>query len=224
MPIPPPQTEKELLSRVESIAGLTLEQLAHQISWTTPKDLLHNKGWIGQLLETILGASAGSLSEPDFQHLGIELKTIPINSNGKAAETTYVCVVPLDNHTGLHWEKSCVAKKLARVLWLPIEAGPKMPLSQRRVGMGFIWSPDTSMLQKLKDDWEELMEYVALGQVDEIDASYGDFLQIRPKAANAKATTKGIGQDGRFQATLPRGFYLRTSFTNQVIAQFQTGD
>jgi len=223
MQISPPTSEQELLCRVEKIAGLTLSQLANQISWSTPKNLLHNKGWIGQLLETALGASAGSLSEPDFQNLGVELKTIPINMHGKAAETTYVCVVPLENHIGLSWTKSCVARKLSRVLWIPIESGSGIPLSERRVGMGFIWSPNSSTLNILKSDWEELMEYVALGQIDEIDASYGDYLQIRPKAANAKARTVGISQSGKYKQTLPRGFYLRTSFTNIIMSEFQNG-
>jgi len=222
--IPPPLSEQELMSRVENIAGLTLAQLANQISWTTPPNLLHNKGWIGQLLETVLGASAGSLSEPDFQYLGIELKTIPIKANGNAAETTYVCVVPLEKHLGLTWDKSCVAKKLRRVLWIPIESSSDIPLSDRRVGTGFLWSPDIHTLTKLKNDWEELMEYVALGQIDSIDASYGDYLQIRPKAANAKIRTTGVSRSGKYQETLPRGFYLRTSFTNKIISEFQSGN
>ena len=217
---PAPQTELELEQRVNDIAGKTLAQLAQTCHWPVPENLDHNKGWIGQLLEQILGTDAGNQSEPDFLQLGIELKTIPIKKNAIPAETTYVCVVPLNNHLGLQWQQSCVAKKLNRVLWIPIEVDITISLGERKVGSGFIWSPDPQTEKILKEDWEELMEFVALGQIETLDASYGEYLQIRPKAANSKARTVGISTTGRYSQTLPRGFYLRTSFTKKIIQKY----
>ena len=92
----PPKTEKELLERAMAIAGLTLGELAHSLGITPPSNLKKHKGWAGQLLELVLGATAKSLPEPDFCELGIELKTIPINSSGEPKESTYVCTVQRD--------------------------------------------------------------------------------------------------------------------------------
>jgi len=219
MKLPPPTSEIELLERVNFIAGKTLDELAQSCQWDVPENLEHNKGWIGQLIEQLLGTDAGNLSEPDFMQLGIELKTIPVKSNGTPAETTFVCVVPLNNNLGLTWKKSCVAKKLKRVLWVPIEVNKSISLSKRRVGNGFIWSPDKLIESDLQQDWEELMDFVAMGNIEDIDASYGEFLQIRPKAANSKSRTIGINKQGQYSPTLPRGFYLRTSFTKQILKQ-----
>ncbi len=216
---PAPQTETELLKRVSEISGKTLAEIAQVCHCPIPDNLNHNKGWIGQLIEQFLGTDAGNLSEPDFLQLGIELKTIPIKENGVPAETTYICVVPLSQQLGLQWPQSCVAKKLKRVLWIPIEVNKAKQLCDRKVGTGFIWSPDKETEDILREDWEELMEYVALGQIESIDASYGEFLQIRPKAANSKARTKGISSSGTYSQTLPRGFYLRTSFTKTLISK-----
>jgi len=214
-----PETESELKSRVIELSGKNLAQLASKIHWPVPENLKHDKGWIGQLIEVHLGASAGNLSQPDFQNLGIELKTIPLNANHKAKETTFVCAVPLLNNIGLAWEDSCVFHKLSRVLWLPVEASPVIPVAERKVGSGFIWSPSTEEMQALKDDWEEFMELISLGQVETITAHLGEHLQIRPKAANASVVTTGIGHDGLRKQTLPRGFYLRTSFTNKILQE-----
>lgn len=214
---PKPKTETELKSRVIELSGKSLSQLANEIHWPVPENLKHDKGWIGQLIEVHLGASAGNLSEPDFQNLGIELKTIPLNANHKPKETTFVCAVPLLKHIGLSWQDSCVFHKLSRVLWLPIEAAPSIPIAERKVGLGFIWSPSEQEMQELKDDWEEFMELISLGQVETITAHLGEHLQIRPKAANASVVTTGIGQDGLRKQTLPRGFYLRTSFTDHIL-------
>ena len=215
--VQPPLSESELESRVAELSGKSLAQLANEVQWPKPEKLRHNKGWIGQLLECLLGTTAGNLSEPDFQNLGIELKTIPLNADHKAKETTYVCTVPLLNHTGLQWEDSCVFKKLQKVLWIPIEARPSLTLAERKVGHGFLWSPSEEELDILQTDWEEFMELISLGQVETITAHQGECLQIRPKAANASVVTTGIGKNGLRKQTLPRGFYLRTLFTNQIL-------
>ncbi len=215
-----PESENELISRGHELCGKNLSQLASEIGWPVPENLNHNKGWIGQLIEIHLGASAGNLSQPDFQNLGIELKTIPLNAHHKAKETTFVCVVPLLNHTGLQWQDSCVYKKLKKVLWVPIEADPAVTLGERRVGNSFLWSPTEEQLDSLQSDWEEFMELISLGQVKTITAHQGEALQIRPKAANSSVLTTGIGQNGLREQTLPRGFYLRTHFTNQILKSY----
>ena len=77
-----PQTEQALLEKAQSIAGLTFGELAGELNIPVPPDLKRDKGWVGMLLETALGATAGSKAEQDFSHLGIELKTLPINAEG----------------------------------------------------------------------------------------------------------------------------------------------
>lgn len=62
---------------------------------------------------------------------------------------------------------------------------------------------------QLKRDWEELMDLIVLGKVETITARHGEVLQIRPKAANARALTEAIGEFGQPIMTLPRGFYLK---------------
>ncbi len=214
---PIPLSEQELMSRVNQLSGQNLSQLAQQVNWSVPINLKHDKGWIGQLLELHLGASAGNRSEPDFQKIGVELKTIPLTVKNKAKETTFVCATPLIKHMGLTWQDSCVYHKLSRVLWLPIEADTRIPIAERKVGCGFIWSPNDNEMSALQSDWEEFMELISLGQVETITAHMGEYLQIRPKAANASVITAGIGHNGLRKATLPRGFYLRTRFTNRIL-------
>ena len=104
----PPKTEQELLDRCHAIAGLTVAELAGQLDVVVPANLRQHKGWLGELVEKALGADAASLSEPDFMALGIELKTLPLNAQGKVQESTWVCTVPLRNASGLRWEDSCV--------------------------------------------------------------------------------------------------------------------
>ncbi|MBQ4836353.1 MULTISPECIES: DNA mismatch repair endonuclease MutH [Pseudoalteromonas] len=213
----PPTSISELLQRVETIAGLTLGELAAQYHFKSPDDLLREKGWPGQLLEYVLGASAGSKPVPDFEHIGIELKTLPLSYTGKPLETTYVSVVPLTNLTGLTWQSSSVKKKLNHVLWLPILAERDIPPINRTIGTGFLWQPDSLQEAQLRRDWEEQIELIAVGRVNEISGHLGEVMQIRPKAANSKVLTDAIGPEGGLIKTLPRGFYLKTQFTQNIL-------
>lgn len=215
----PPEDEASLLARAQDLAGLTLETLAARAGLPMPADLKRDKGWVGMLLEWHLGASAGSKAEQDFAHLGIELKTIPIDTQGKPLETTFVCVAPLTGNSGVTWRTSHVRHKLARVLWIPVEGEREIPLRERRVGTPLLWSPDAEEDEMLRQDWEELMDMIVLGRVEQITARHGAWLQIRPKAANSKALTEGIGDQGQPIMTLPRGFYLKKSFTGPLLAR-----
>jgi DNA mismatch repair protein MutH len=214
--VTPPLSEKILLESASEIAGKTLQQIANQQGLATPDDQLHHKGWVGQLLELSLGATAGSRPEPDFQHIGIELKTLPLNSSGSPKESTFVCAINLSEIES-HWEESLVKHKLSRVLWIPIEADPEIPLAARRIGTAILWSPDEEQESSLKRDWQELMEMIAMGELEQITAHQGEYLQVRPKAANTRALTKGTDSEGEKILTLPRGFYLRTSLTRQIL-------
>lgn len=215
----PPDSEAQLMAQAQRLAGYSLGELARLAGLPIPQDLKRDKGWIGLLLEVWLGASAGSKPEQDFAALGVELKTIPVDSQGKPLETTFVCVAPLTGNTGITWETSHVKHKLNRVLWVPVEGDRAIPLAERRIGSPLIWSPDEEEDRQLRLDWEELMDMIVLGQVERITARHGEVLQLRPKAANSKALTEAIGTHGEPILTLPRGFYLKKNFTGALLAR-----
>lgn len=215
-----PQTLEQLLSQAQSIAGLTFGELADELHIPVPIDLKRDKGWVGMLLERALGATAGSKAEQDFSHLGVELKTLPINAEGYPLETTFVSLAPLVQNSGVKWENSHVRHKLSCVLWMPIEGSRHIPLRERHIGAPILWKPTTEQERQLKQDWEELMDLIVLGKLEQITARIGEVMQLRPKGANSRAVTKGIGKNGEIIDTLPLGFYLRKEFTAQILNAF----
>ncbi|ABO22908.1 DNA mismatch repair endonuclease MutH [Shewanella loihica] len=216
----PPESLDELMQRAQEMAGLTLGQLAELHHVAVPSNLKRDKGWIGQLIELELGATAGSKPEQDFLHLGVELKTIPVDESGKPLETTYVTVAPLMNINGLRWQESLVYHKLQRVLWIPVEGIRHKPIGERRIGSPILWTPSEEEMAQIRQDWEEIMELIALGKVEQITARHGEVLQLRPKGANSRALTQSIAQDGQVKLTNPRGFYLKIPFTQQILSRY----
>lgn len=213
----PPESESELLDRARSIAGHPLGDIARALGRSVPPTLRQAKGWVGQLLEAALGADANSHAGPDFVGLGVELKTLPVDARGAPLESTFLCTLSPDEMIRGRWEGSHARAKLARVLWLPVEGGRGIPISDRRVGSPLLWSPDPGEEQRLKADWERVATLVAEGYMDALTGHLGEVLQIRPKAARASERRFAIDPEGSESPALPRGFYLRTRFTRSIL-------
>lgn len=212
-----PRTELELLDSCRAFEGLSFSQLSASLGLALPENPNHRKGWIGQVIEMALGANAKNQALPDFTHLGIELKTLPIAASGSPSESTFVTSIPLLTIHQEHWETSTCWAKLQRVLWIPIEGDNDIPYSQRRIGTGFLWSPSPEQVHVLKNDWDYLTTQIITGQLETLDATSGEYLQVRPKGADGKSLCDAYDSTGNKIKTLPRGFYLRASFTGCLI-------
>lgn len=219
-----------ILGKALSLRGYTLSELTNILKVHNPSNLVHAKGLTGQIIEILLGATAKSKPLPDFPELNLEIKTLPIDLKHNPLETTYVCTAPLLNknlHKNLFdFKDSVVYKKLKQVLWVPIitsKTNHNSAIKQqvdRTVGNSFLWSPNSEELKQIQNDWLELTEMLHLGDINKVSSHFGEVLQIRPKAANSSCTTTGIGSDGQYITTLPRGYYLRTSFTKHLIDKY----
>lgn len=197
-----PQSEEILMLRTQRICGMTIGELAHALQIKVPTEMKWAKGFAGQLIEIALGASAGSNPVQDFPVLGIELKTIPIKFNGTPAETTHVCTLH-PNSCGQTFENSNFLNKIKKVLWLPIEGEKTIALKDRHIGEGFIWEITPQDYEVLKIDWEEIMEFVRLGKMNELNAKVGTWMQVRPA--------------GFINGQKQFGFYLRKEFTTRIL-------
>jgi DNA mismatch repair protein MutH len=208
---------QSLLKHAQSLSGKSFLELAELSHLTIPPyNRLNTKGWLGQTLELYLGATAGSQSLPDFIDLGIELKTIPILADGSPKESTYICTAPFPIRDP-SWEQSRVMNKLRKVLWFPYFYNKTLSFEEQVLGTPLLWSPNERQYLKLKSDWEELVENLNFGKVENLSAHIGECLQIRPKASHSGVQINLINQDGEEISTTPKGFYLRPSFTKEII-------
>jgi len=213
--------EAALLTAARGLAGYTLAELAAAVCQELPAEPLRDKGFIGRVAERALGLHLHSVSPlvaaSDFAALGIELKTLPVTSQLTPRESTFVCYVPLNQLTELPWEQSRVAAKLARVLFLPVESGASLKFAERRFGRAFLWSPSVEQAALLRADYEELARRVQEGHAEALTARVGQVMQLRPKAAHGGVRVRVTDGDGVPWRLQPRGFYLRATFTKQLL-------
>jgi DNA mismatch repair protein MutH len=213
----PPASLEELVERARRLGGVTLGDLADALEVDWPPSLGRHKGFIGNLLETALGSTGSVRPVPDFPELGVELKTIPVDHTGRPRESTWVCTAGgLAEQT---WSTSRVRHKLAHVLFVPIESADDMDDRARRAGAPQSFEPTEDEEAILRADWEDLSELIVQGLYDALSARRGHALQIRPKAARADVRRTRSAPDGERFETLPRGFYLRRSFTDEALSR-----
>ncbi len=217
--VDPPATEQELMARARALTGRTLGAIAEELRMALPDDPVHGKGKPGELLERALGATGGSRAEHDFPALAIELKSIPTDEKGAPRESTYVCKIQLEDADSVEWVDSWTRKKLSRVLFLPVVTPDDSAMLARVVGTPVLFVPTAEEERVLRADYEDAMGLIATGRVEELTAHTGTWLQVRPKARDGSARTLTFGPERERILAMPRGFYLRPSFTTKVLRE-----
>ncbi|HEX9297594.1 MAG TPA: DNA mismatch repair endonuclease MutH [Polyangiaceae bacterium] len=217
MSIRPPSTQGELRDRARWLSGRTIGDVAAALGVTPPEIGARGKGKIGSLIERALGAEAGSTPQPDFPRLGIELKTIPVDSAGSPRESTFVCTISLADADRAEWETSVARAKLSHVLFVPVVVDARLRSDDRKIGAPLFWRPSPEQEAVLRADFEEALGLVGTGQIEALTARTGRWLQVRPKARTGSVRTVSFGPEGEWIATVPRGFYLRASFTRALL-------
>jgi len=203
-----------LLARARGLAGRTLGELAQALSLPLPAAPARAKGFVGRLLERALDARPG-IAPTDFE--SCELKTLPVDAQGRPRESTFVCHVQLAQLVEVSWEASRVRAKLARVLFVPIESTGALAQPARRIGLPFLWQMSPAQEAALRDDYLLLADRIAHGRLESVDARWGSVLQLRPKAAHSRIRVRAHDVEGVPLRVLPRAFYLRASFTRALL-------
>jgi len=211
----PSDSIADLFARAATLSGSTVAELAARLGRPCPGGGVHTKGRVGELVELALGASGGSRRLVDFPSTGVELKTIPVNIAKKPHESTFVCAVNLDEE--VDWADSWPKAKLSLVLFVPIVGERDEPLPGRRFDAPMLWRPTPSQDRQLNADFDDIMGLVGVGRIEDVTAHLGRYLQLRPKAKDGSVRTLARGAEGERFGTVPRGFYLRPSFTGALL-------
>ncbi len=207
-----------LVERAWALEGHSVAELSRALGEAELPAGVHTKGKLGELVERALGAHGGPGATVDFPSLGVELKTIPVDRALRPRESTFVCAFRVEEADRAEWQRSWVREKLQRVLFVPvIGARAGASATERRFGRALLWSPTPAQDRALAHDFDDIVGLVGAGRIEELDARLGRYLQMRPKARDGSARTVAYGDDGERLGTVPRGFYLRASFTGALL-------
>ena len=173
------------------------------------------------MIEHELGVAIGGARGPDFQALGIELKTVPVTPALLPLESTAVCQIDPIAIAGESWETSYVRAKLARVLFVALEVPEgARSVGDRRVAAVTLWAPGPDDDAVLRGDFDLFVrEYFRRGRAAEITGHLGAALQVRPKGRDATDLRAAYDAAGKPTRIGKMGFYLRPTFVRQIFAR-----
>src|SRR5689334_14782738 len=207
-----------LLAHARALVGVELGALADALGLPVPVGNVRTKGWSGQVIEQELGVAVGGARGPDFEALGIELKTVPVTTALVPLESTAVCQIDPIAIAGESWATSYARHKLARVLFVALESARGQPVAERRVAAVRLWSPDRAEDELLRADFELFVRgYFRLGRAAAITGHLGRVLQVRPKGRNAADLRDSYDEEGRPTRVGKMGFYLRPAFVAGIL-------
>lgn len=187
---------------------------------------IKNKGIIGNTIEeSYFKIKQNSSPHPDFDKVGVELKTIPlIQQIHKVAvkERTKVCSINYQTLIHEEWESSHVKIKLNKILFI-YYLYDKKDIKNSLIKKVNLWelSKDKSEII-IKDDWIKTKQIVLDGYAHEL--SEKNFKVLSP----ARSGSGGIDRNGEKKDLVPqvnvkhkdkalkRAFTLKQSFTNQM--------
>ena len=149
-----------------------------------------NKGGVGHLLETLLDISHTS---DCLDMIDGELKSFPIQNNGKAKESVAITMVDRDFKTKkVVFEDSRVYKKLENTLFIAY----KRDGDTICFGSVIHFTKSNEYFEQIREDYNDI-------QNKPFSSYVGRYLQTRPKGAG--------------HGTTSRAFYLRASFMNKLL-------
>ena len=217
-----PSDLEALLAHARALIGVELGELADQLGLPVPGTAAgpeRTKGWAGQIIEHELGVETNGASGPDFAALGIELKTVPVDSELKPRESTAVCQIDPIAIAGESWETSTARRKLDRVLFIALEAPPgARSVAERRVAAVRLWSPSPGQDLLMRADFDLFVrDFFRRGRADAITGHLGQVLQVRPKGRNAADARDGYDEAGLPARVGKCGFYLRPAFVASIL-------
>lgn len=211
------KNENFLLKNAIKISGYSLKELIKKSNFFISNNLKKDKGWIGKFLEKFLGSTSNNKREKDFPTIGIELKTVPINRQGKTLQDSFICMVHPIKGNNVTWEKSYIKYKLQKILWIPVQSDNNIPIMKRKICCPFLWSPNILENKILKNDWEEIMEKIFLGKIKNITLQKTMILKILSKGVNKISKTCAINEYGKKIKITPLAFYFKKKFTTELI-------
>jgi len=197
MDVPP--SIDDAFNRLSGLMGQDLRQLAAKYGVTVFKDGKLNKGWVGQVVERILGFKLSSLQAPNG--VDWELKVVSLREKNGAwepKETMQITMISSSAALCADFKDSFLYHKLRRMLVCGREfAGPAEPRARLISVVKFdILEPQNSELLKMVEaDYHLVRNTIAQNGFDALTGRMGILVQPR---------TKGPGHGSR-----SRAFYAR---------------
>lgn len=208
--------EESLLKHAKSLKGKKIHDLL------AGKDFDSGKGAIGNIIEREgFGIANNNDARPDFAHLGIELKALPLKVDAKGGlrvkERTKVCSINYKELIKERWDASHAKSKLIKILFVFYRYDSKSPNHSQILDFHLfhLGNADEPLISS---DWHRTQQRVQDGKAHELSESENVVLAASRSGAGKLSEDKWPEQPNQiYQARArQRAFSLKPSFTRAI--------
>lgn len=188
------------------------------------------KGASGLIVETLLGIKNNNRPGPDLEHIGVEVKVLPLqvnkNRDVKAKEPTQIQMIHFCNVAEETWENAKIRDKINITFWIVYLAkryGEVMQQDDYVILDWFLDHPDSVTNDIFRADWESIRDMIIDGRADQLSCSMGVYIEPKTKGKNNLDLTNAPDGKGGLTKVRRRAFYYKKKYTNEkVIAEIDT--
>ena len=212
-----PADEDSILFYASHLEGQTLNEAIPNYERT----FNGGRGTFGLILETgYFSLERNNESRPDFEEVGIELKSSPLKRlrNGELRAKERISLSMIDYNI-LAYEKGPLYStsfwtKIKRLLLVFYEYSPQLSVLDYPIRIVRLWEfPDDDKLVLAKD-WELIKSYVDNGEAHLLSEGLTNYLGAATKGASSKDLTN---QPNSPEMAMRRAFSLKASYVNRII-------
>ena len=208
------RTIDSVIARAKELIGRTLAEEYPEIEISVSK----SKGHLGELIEEHhFGLEINNESRPDFENLGVELKTSPLRKTTKGKLSAkerislgmidYFQIVEERFHTSGFWKKN-------EQLLIMFYIHTAKPVIHRRFHLADLWHFSKSDLIIIEQDWNYIKTKVAYGLAHELSEGDTMYLGAATKGASKNSLRE---QPNATEKAMSRAYSLKTSYVNRII-------
>lgn len=183
---------ESIVEYASHLVGHTLREVTGCSDVTLPKK---RRGSFGSALEEyFFEIDANSKAAPDFEEVGLELKSTPMKrlKNGEFRAKERLVITMINYHEVVHetFETSHFMKKAASILLVIYfwEEDISNPVDYKITYSGIFPIPKEDLAQ-FKADWEKVVEKVRAGRAETISGADTLYLEACTKGASGKSLT-----------------------------------
>lgn len=204
-----------IVSYAAQLVGKTLREttgVQHIDSMAT------RKGTLGNAIEYYyFKFNPNSDPNPDFNEVGIELKTTPLKRTKKgdivSKERLVLSMINYMEVVNETWETSAVIKKSSKILLLSYLYDPDLDPVDYEFYLAELWSIPEEDLYTIRRDWETVVDKIRRGLAHEISSGDTLYLEACTKAANSEVRRPQPFSD---IPAKPRAWALKQSYMTTV--------
>ncbi len=207
-------TGEQAFEKIMKFLGKTLEQIRDESSTHLEINDVHraNKGWLGIILELVLGKTPDNKQLPDLDD-GTEIKKVSIVKGVKGyrvKETLQVTMINPNSPLEPEFAKSHLYTKTRKILLIPTLYAGKGNHEKEILLPPVLWQPDETFDHRLRKDYELVAGIVSDPSkgFKSLSGKLGDVVQPRTKGAKNSFT---------------RAFYLRTQSVKEMLGDNYLG-